>query len=97
MIYLKFIFVVQKMIGLRAELENMNKENKQLRAMLSQVNNNYSALQMHVVTLMQRQHNRRAEISLANEVIMTFISRCMPRSFIVIDLLILGVVCLGEY
>ncbi|XP_010644477.1 probable WRKY transcription factor 31 isoform X2 [Vitis vinifera] len=56
------------MVGLRAELENMNKENKQLRAMLSQVNNNYSALQMHVVTLMQRQHNRRAEISLANEV-----------------------------
>lgn len=96
MIYLKFIFVVQKMVGLRAELENMNKENKQLRAMLSQVNNNYSALQMHVVTLMQRQHNRRAEISLANEVIMTFISR-LSRSFIVIDLLILGVDCLGEY
>lgn len=96
MIYLKFIFVVQKMVGLRAELENMNKENKQLRAMLSQVNNNYSALQMHVVTLMQRQHNRRAEISLANEVIMTFISR-LSRSFIVIDLLTPGVVCLGEY
>lgn len=57
------------MVGLRAELENMNQENKQLKAMLNQVNNNYSALQMHIATIMQRQHNRRAEISQPNEVI----------------------------
>lgn len=40
----------------------MNAENQRLRDMLSQVTNNYSALQMHLVALMQQQQqNHRAE------------------------------------
>ncbi|GER52920.1 WRKY transcription factor [Striga asiatica] len=38
---------------LQAELERMNAENHKLRGMLSQVTSNYSALQMHLLTLMQ--------------------------------------------
>ncbi|CAA0835893.1 WRKY transcription factor 6 [Striga hermonthica] len=38
---------------LQAELERMNAENQKLRGMLSQVSSNYSALQMHLLTLMQ--------------------------------------------
>ncbi|CAL1407095.1 unnamed protein product [Linum trigynum] len=38
-----------------AELERVKVENLRLRDMLNQVNNNYSALQMHVMTLMQDQ------------------------------------------
>lgn len=40
----------------------MNTENQRLKGMLSQVSNNYSALQMHLVTLMQhQQQNSRTE------------------------------------
>ncbi|XVF27919.1 hypothetical protein REPUB_Repub14bG0151000 [Reevesia pubescens] len=39
----------------------MNDENQKLRDMLSHVGNNYSALQMHLVTLIQQQRNREAE------------------------------------
>ncbi|KAL2331851.1 hypothetical protein Fmac_019432 [Flemingia macrophylla] len=42
-------------VGLQAELERMKVENHRLRNMLDQVNNNYNALQMHVVSLMQEQ------------------------------------------
>lgn len=35
-------------------------ENQRLRGMVSQVTNNYSALQMHILTVMQQQ-NARAE------------------------------------
>ncbi|KAK4491930.1 hypothetical protein RD792_002712 [Penstemon davidsonii] len=46
---------------LQIELERMNVENQRLRGMLTQVNNNYTALQMHLATLMQQQqqHNSR--------------------------------------
>ncbi|RVX07981.1 WRKY transcription factor 6 [Vitis vinifera] len=48
---------------LQVELERMNAENQKLRGMLNQVTNNYSTLQMHLVTLMQQQsqQNRGAE------------------------------------
>nr|KYP43800.1 WRKY transcription factor 6 [Cajanus cajan] len=44
-----------EMVLLQAELERMKVENHRLRNMLDQVNNNYNALQMHVVSLMQEQ------------------------------------------
>nr|GMD37834.1 probable WRKY transcription factor 31 [Ipomoea batatas] len=39
----------------QAELERMNGENRRLRDTLNQVTNNYTSLQMHVMTLMQQQ------------------------------------------
>ncbi|CAH9082276.1 unnamed protein product [Cuscuta europaea] len=47
---------------LKVELERMNAENQRLRGMLSQVSNNYAALQMHLANLMQQQLSQpRAE------------------------------------
>ncbi|XP_022771770.1 probable WRKY transcription factor 31 [Durio zibethinus] len=46
---------------LQAELERMNAENQRLREMLSQVTSNYNTVQMHLVTLMQQQHDVKAE------------------------------------
>ncbi|KAG4177967.1 hypothetical protein ERO13_A10G012000v2 [Gossypium hirsutum] len=40
---------------LQDELKRMNAENQKLKDMLSHVSNNYSALHMHLVTLMQQQ------------------------------------------
>ncbi|TMX03941.1 hypothetical protein EJD97_012933 [Solanum chilense] len=40
---------------LQVELRKMNAENQRLRGMLTQVTNNYTALQMHLATLMQQQ------------------------------------------
>ncbi|KAF3451745.1 hypothetical protein FNV43_RR07841 [Rhamnella rubrinervis] len=40
---------------LQGELQRMNAENQKLKDMLSQVSNNYSALQMHLVAVMQQQ------------------------------------------
>ncbi|XP_065878188.1 probable WRKY transcription factor 31 [Euphorbia lathyris] len=42
-----------ELVQLQSELQRMNTENHKLRDMLSQVNNNYNALQMHLVALMQ--------------------------------------------
>ena len=39
----------------------MNAENQRLREMLSQVTSNYNKVQMHLVTLMQQQHDGKAE------------------------------------
>lgn len=38
----------------------MNAENHKLRDMLSHVSNNYSSLQMHLLTLMQQQQQNQA-------------------------------------
>lgn len=46
---------------LQAELERMMAENQRLRDTLSQVTSNYNAVQMHLVTLMQQQHDGKAE------------------------------------
>ncbi|KAK6149731.1 hypothetical protein DH2020_017256 [Rehmannia glutinosa] len=52
---------------LQVELERMNAENQRLRGMLTQVTNNYSALQMHLVTLMQQQQNSRTDSTQEHE------------------------------
>ncbi|XP_049384524.1 probable WRKY transcription factor 31 isoform X2 [Solanum stenotomum] len=44
---------------LQIELERMNSENQRLKGMLTQVNSSYSALQMHLVTLMQQQQQQQ--------------------------------------
>ncbi|KAL1829846.1 hypothetical protein ACET3Z_008258 [Daucus carota] len=49
-----------KLLRIQSELERMNTENERLRGMVSHVTNNYAALQMHIVTVMQQQ-NARAE------------------------------------
>ncbi|PRQ52747.1 putative transcription factor WRKY family [Rosa chinensis] len=49
---------------LQAELERMNAENQRLREMLNQVTTNYSALQVHLLSLMQ---NQKAENSVEVE------------------------------
>ncbi|KAH9613271.1 hypothetical protein KSS87_013249 [Heliosperma pusillum] len=46
---------------LQGELERMNAENQKLKNMLSQVSQNYNALQMHLVTLMQQQQLQKSE------------------------------------
>nr|AFX83940.1 WRKY super family protein [Hevea brasiliensis] len=46
---------------LQVELQRMNVENQRLRDMLSQVTNNYNALQMHLVALMQQQQQQQQQ------------------------------------
>ncbi|XP_022759066.1 probable WRKY transcription factor 31 [Durio zibethinus] len=46
---------------LQTELERISAENQRLREMLSQVTSNYNTVQMHLVTLMQQQHDEKAE------------------------------------
>jgi len=43
-----------ELAAMQAELSRMNEENQRLRGMLTQVNNSYHALQMHLVALMQQ-------------------------------------------
>ncbi|XAR53803.1 hypothetical protein NMG60_11022488 [Bertholletia excelsa] len=50
---------------LKAELERMNGENQRLRGMLSQVNSNYGALQVQLMTIMQQQQTSKAESQVA--------------------------------
>lgn len=55
---------------LQVELQKMNAENQRLKDMLSQVTNNYSALQMHFVALIQQQQqNHGVESDKKQEVI----------------------------
>ncbi|XP_050369855.1 probable WRKY transcription factor 31 [Argentina anserina] len=42
----------------QAELGRMNTENQRLRVMITQVNNNYKSLQVHLLEFMQRQQNQ---------------------------------------
>ncbi|XP_022753920.1 probable WRKY transcription factor 31 [Durio zibethinus] len=56
-----------QLADIRAELERINAENQRLRVTLNQVNSNYCALQMHLVSLMQRQQNQSAESSEATK------------------------------
>ncbi|CAK9146873.1 unnamed protein product [Ilex paraguariensis] len=58
-----------EMVLLQVELERMNTENQRLRGMLSTVSNNYSALQMHLVTLMQQQQSSKTETTQELEVV----------------------------
>ncbi|KAL7103042.1 hypothetical protein ACP275_08G155900 [Erythranthe tilingii] len=47
---------------LQVELERMNGENQRLRGMLTQVSSNYTSLQMHLVTMMQKQQNPTTQV-----------------------------------
>ncbi|KAA8520123.1 hypothetical protein F0562_014379 [Nyssa sinensis] len=49
-----------EMTLLQAELERVNVENQRLKGMLTQVSNNYSALQGHLVTLMKQQQQQES-------------------------------------
>nr|GMC87906.1 probable WRKY transcription factor 31 [Ipomoea batatas] len=53
--------VKDEVAGLQAELERMNGENQRLKGMLTQVTNNYTALEMHLAALMQQKKNSMAE------------------------------------
>ncbi|XP_027087886.1 probable WRKY transcription factor 31 [Coffea arabica] len=54
---------------LQVELEGMNAENRRLREMLSQVSNNYTALQMHLMTLThQQQQNAKPQTTQDHEI-----------------------------
>ncbi|KAH1055649.1 hypothetical protein J1N35_033714 [Gossypium stocksii] len=68
--------VKNEVAQLQVELKRMNAENQKLKDMVNDVSNNYSALQMHLVTLMQ-QHQRH-EI---NEVKEQEASLIVPRQF----------------
>ncbi|KAM3285423.1 putative WRKY transcription factor 31 isoform X1 [Capsicum chacoense] len=52
---------IQQLAQLQVELQRMNSENQRLKGMLTQVNNSYSALQMHLVTLMQQQQQQQQQ------------------------------------
>jgi len=52
-----YTFFIQ-LAQLQVELQRMNAENKKLKEMLSHVTGNYTALQMHLVTLMQQNQQR---------------------------------------
>lgn len=43
---------------MQAELARMSEENLRLRGVLGQVTNNYNALQLHLITLMQQRGQR---------------------------------------
>ncbi|KAL8107732.1 putative WRKY transcription factor 31 [Apium graveolens] len=52
-----------ELIQIQSELGRMNIENQRLREMLSQVTNNYAALQMHLATIMEQQNARNVQIA----------------------------------
>ncbi|KAM1041251.1 hypothetical protein ACFX13_031194 [Malus domestica] len=52
---------------LRAELGHMNVENQRLRGAIHQLNTHYQALQVHLVTLMQRQKNQKTDYQTAEQ------------------------------
>ncbi|ONK71700.1 uncharacterized protein A4U43_C04F11460 [Asparagus officinalis] len=47
-----------ELAAMQAELARMSEENQRLRGVLSQVTNNYNALQMHLLALMQQRSQR---------------------------------------
>ncbi|KVH96769.1 hypothetical protein Ccrd_001141 [Cynara cardunculus var. scolymus] len=56
-----------KLTILQVELEKMNTENQRLRGMLSQVSNNYTALQMHIANEIQKQQHSRKQTILQDQ------------------------------
>lgn len=46
---------------LQLDLQRMNAENQRLKEMLGQVTNNYNALQMHLVAVVQQQNQAAAD------------------------------------
>ncbi|KAL2253302.1 UNVERIFIED_CONTAM: WRKY transcription factor 6 [Sesamum indicum] len=54
---------------LQVELERVNAENQRLRGMLTQVSNNYTALQMQLVTLMHQQQSSTTDSTQLQEIV----------------------------
>lgn len=65
---------------MQAEVDRMNVENKRLRVMLNQVNDNYNSLQMHFATLMQEQQTQKAKTRINDEVIIILYNYNEERS-----------------
>lgn len=61
--------VGNQMAVLKVELEGMKTENRRLREMLNQVTNDYSALQLHIVSLLQHQQSSRPEIAHEHQIV----------------------------
>lgn len=61
----KLVWLIQ-LAQLQMELQRMNSENKKLKEMLNHVTGNYTALQMQLMALMQKNHQTE------NEVIITY-------------------------
>jgi len=60
-----YIRLFIQLARMQVELQRMNAENKKLKEMLSHVTGNYTALQMHLMTLMhqnQRPENTENEV-----------------------------------
>lgn len=68
-----------ELIAMQAEVDRMNVENKRLRVMLNQVNDNYNSLQMHFATLMQEQQTQKAKRRINDEMINR--GEVIPRQF----------------
>ncbi|OMO83490.1 DNA-binding WRKY [Corchorus capsularis] len=67
---------VNQLADIRAELERIKAENQRLKVTLNQVNSSYYALQMHLVSLMQRQRiNPRPETETTDNNQETIIAR----------------------
>ncbi|KAI0488941.1 hypothetical protein KFK09_028780 [Dendrobium nobile] len=59
-----------ELVAMQSELGRMTEENQRLRGMLSQVTNNYNALHMHFMALMQqRNQNNKSNITQSQEAV----------------------------
>ncbi|KAL0904829.1 hypothetical protein M5K25_026984 [Dendrobium thyrsiflorum] len=59
-----------ELVAMQSELGRMTEENQRLRGMLSQVTNNYNALHMHFMALMQqRNQNSKSNITQSQEAV----------------------------
>ncbi|KAE8696736.1 putative WRKY transcription factor 31 [Hibiscus syriacus] len=57
-----------ELVELQVEFKRMHAENQKLRNMISHVSNNYTALQMHLVTLMKPQRNQGTKTTQEHEI-----------------------------
>lgn len=64
----------------------MNSENQRLKGMLTQVNNSYSALQMHLVTLMQQQQQQQQQQQMISRTESTHAHEVLSQKYIKIVL-----------
>ncbi|KAG0499223.1 hypothetical protein HPP92_003914 [Vanilla planifolia] len=67
---------------MQAELGRMTEENQKLKGMLSQVTNNYNALQMQLVALMQSRNQLNQEVLVDGSKKQANIAAIVPRQFI---------------